>query len=391
VAATQLTPTSDSSSIGTTSGSGTGDSTVTATGGTASATGSSASATTTSDSSTTASSSDATTDPAVSSTTTTTVDLSSGGARAPPLAPKAERRAGELPGADPSGHGPLTAHYDAASKRFSLFVTGTTTEATNGTTATDGGITLSSGSDNVDIHLNGASQLKLDGTNLSGYSGEIRIFGSSSDDTYIFGDGTATGDNWGKVVLEPADAGNDTLDFSKLTAAGRDAMTLSSNKSVFTSGSNTVTQGTTPADQAEEIDVTLNYAASDATSLESKVQSAFSTLATFVDSLDQSVQQLAAAIPLIDPNGDSTISKILGLVARIKALKDGASTNLTNLGSSTLKLSDVVSAINTTIAGLPAPLSATVVSTDYRGDGSNKLQVLVNLHLPATAKPRHSG
>jgi len=271
---------------------------------------------------------------------------------------------------DPSGDGALTATYtdDGTTKTFALVRTGVGT-------IIDSAV-LAAASDPVAITLTGAAQLTISGSNLTGYTGTIMVTGSNGDDRYIFGD------DWGTVVLASPDAGKDTLDFSTVSQTVRDLLTVSADKSVLGDGTNTVTQSTTPADQAEEINIVVSYA-TPPSALVTNLQSAYNKLSQLVDSLDATVHALSNALPLIDPNAGASISKIVALVDDIKALRDKVNPKLAELTSSSdTTLADIVAKLTSAVGSLPAVLSGLKFTTDYRGAADSKLEVLIDVDLP---------
>ena len=237
--------------------------------------------------------------------------------------------------------------------------------------------------------------IRATGTTRSGFrtspgssppAGRSRSSGAPATTRYFLGE------DFGSVTTSGTDAGSDTIDLTNLTFATLGTVNVNAAKTVFTAGSNTFTQS---GDLADEINVKLLYSTSGiASDLETKLKSGYNTLSQLIDSIDSTVHELANALPLIDPNAGSTISKIIGLVDDIKALRDKTNAKIDSLGAATtITLSDVVTELKAAVAELPALLSGLQITTDYRGAGttgttpaaSGLLQVLIALDLPSAS------
>ncbi len=209
------------------------------------------------------------------------------------------------------------------------------------------------------------------------YAHSIVLKGGAGDDTYSFKD------NWGAVTIATPDANGtngDTLDFTPLSESVLDTLTVNLDKTVLTAGTSTVTQDASSL--AEEINIVVSYA--DPSGLTASLKSAYDKLSQLVDSLDATVHALSNALPLIDPNAGSSISKIVAFVDDVKALRDQVNPKISELTAPTnTTLGDVIGKLNSAISSLPALLSGLKFTTEYRGAvADSKLEVLIDVDLP---------
>lgn len=205
---------------------------------------------------------------------------------------------------------------------------------------------------------------------LNGGAGNDTLNGGAGNDTYVFGNA------WGiDTITEAAGGGTDTFDFTAVTTA----LTVNSERTVISSGANSVTQGD---ELIEEIDATLPGGT--ILALEGFLDNLLSYINQIQDGAD-AFSALFNQLPLIGGAADGSIAGLTGLTDAFSDIVSKAKTAL----SAQTTLSAVATALNgLSSPGAPFDIWSFTVTTDYRGsdaasDPTGSLELLLDVALSA--------
>ena len=243
-------------------------------------------------------------------------------------------------------------------------------------------------------HTLDASAFTAGSVTLTGGSGDDILKGGGGDDTLVGGSGNDTyvfAGAWGSdTVVENANEGNDKLDFTALDLTST-TLTVSTDRTDISDGTNHVIQSATAADQAEGIDLTLPYSAA---SLQSSITGGVDTLLQLIHKAEASgsgFTELTNALPFLSQLTNGKVPDLADLLNLDQALQDLKAAVNNALGSlpATPKLSDIVAALNS----LSKPAMFTTgsnhltFSSDYRGAlaSPHALEALIDMDLHGTA------
>jgi outer membrane protein OmpA-like peptidoglycan-associated protein/Ca2+-binding RTX toxin-like protein len=275
-------------------------------------------------------------------------------------------------------------------------------------TLTDGSL---SATDGMNLNLSSIQVANLTGGaavntfTVSDWSNTANINGQAGNDTYKMGSGGGATDNFGTVYITD-DGGDGTAD--KLDFTGHDnTLTVSSDRTAFTSSDGSSTLNQVGAELAEEIDYTVVDASGSTDFVNNQFNALLSEIETFIGKLESAesgagaLAAISNQLPFLAPIFDGTdsvergIADVVDLLGAFQSLVTDAQSAINGLAGAEIKLSDIVGALDGLAISAPvdSPINSLslTAATSYRGEDhdvvggvDDRLELLIDLNFLAT-------